>query len=185
MPTPVSVSRYRPAVLVLTGAAAAYATWLLYTSFSGAPSEGLHRSNAVRRPNARPRPRNPAQSQHADRVIEEFLAETTPLGEFDFFGRTIRLDSGNVMDHDSLLALGRELHPDASDRVIENRIDEAYDFYVDRFLEALAQGRPLSELPTAELEAIVSITNEQSTCKPKHPASTSYMIGKTDSKTVC
>lgn len=95
------------------------------------------------------------------------MAETTPLGEFDFFGRTITLDSGNMMNHDSLLQLGRELQPDASDEVIESRIDEAYDCYVDRFLEALAQGRPLSELPTAELEAIVSITNEQSTCKSR------------------
>ncbi|KAJ4358595.1 uncharacterized protein N0V89_003179 [Didymosphaeria variabile] len=163
MPTPSSVSRYRPAVLVLTGAAAAYATWLLYTSFSDTPSEGLHRSNAVRRPNTRTRPRNRAPSQHPSRVVEQLLAETTALGEFDFFGQIIRPGPGNNMDHDSLLALGRELDPNATDELIESRIDEAYDYYVDRFLEELAQGRPLSELPTAELEAIVSITNEQST----------------------
>lgn len=98
-------------------------------------------------------------------MIEQLIAETTPLGEFDFFGHAITLDTGNVMDHASLLQLGRELQPDASDEAIERRIDEAYDCYVDRFLEALARGRPLSEIPTAELEAIVSLTNEQSTCK--------------------
>jgi Ca2+-binding EF-hand superfamily protein len=176
MPTPSSVSRYRPAVLVLTGAAAAYATWLLYTTFSGALPEGLHRSNAVRRPNTRtrPRPRNRAQSQHASRVLEQLLAETTPLGEFDFFGRTITFEAGNFVDHDSLLALGRELQPDASDEAIETRIDEAYSFYVDRYLEALARGRPLSELPTAELEAIVSALNEQSICKSEHARTQRY-----------
>ncbi|KAF9735653.1 hypothetical protein PMIN02_011920 [Paraphaeosphaeria minitans] len=162
MPTPSSVSRYRPAVLVFTGAAAAYVTWLLYTSFSGTPSDGLHRSNAVRRSNPRPRPQN-RNHNRPQRIVEQILAEPISLGEFDFFGRSITLETGNVMDRDELLVLGRELRPDADDEGIERVINHLYDYYVDMFLETLAQGRPLSEMPRGDLEAIVSIANEQST----------------------
>lgn len=51
-----AVSRYRPAILVATGLAAAYGTYLLYTTFTepstptGSRSKSLHRSNAVHRP---------------------------------------------------------------------------------------------------------------------------------------
>lgn len=45
------LSRYRPAVIAVTGLAAAYATWTLWTAFSERPAGGkaLHRSNAVHR----------------------------------------------------------------------------------------------------------------------------------------
>ncbi|KAF4549676.1 Calcineurin subunit B-like protein 2 [Elsinoe fawcettii] len=54
--TNAAVTRYRPAVLVATGLAAAYGTYLIYRglSYSEIPpprSNGLHRSNAVHRPN--------------------------------------------------------------------------------------------------------------------------------------
>lgn len=42
------ISRYRPAVLALTGTAAAYGTYLVYTAFANQPAnEGLRRSNAI------------------------------------------------------------------------------------------------------------------------------------------
>ena len=102
-------------------------------------------------------------------VLEQLLAEPTELGAFDFFGRTIMLESGNIMDRESLLALGRELQPEADEESIVHRVNHLYDFYVDLFVEALAQGRLLSEMPRAELEAIVSIANAQSTCKWEYP----------------
>jgi Ca2+-binding EF-hand superfamily protein len=44
------VSRYRPAVIAITGAAAAFGIWTLYSTFSDQPAKApLHRSNAVRR----------------------------------------------------------------------------------------------------------------------------------------
>jgi Ca2+-binding EF-hand superfamily protein len=44
------VSRYRPAVIAITGVAAAFGIWTLYSTFSDRTSKGpLHRSNAVRR----------------------------------------------------------------------------------------------------------------------------------------
>jgi Ca2+-binding EF-hand superfamily protein len=56
--TPNSVSRYRPAVLIVAGAAAAYATYLIYNISQSPPGDSLRRSNAVRRPNARQRGQN-------------------------------------------------------------------------------------------------------------------------------
>lgn len=156
--TPSSVSRYRPAILVFTGAAAAYAAWLLYDSFNSPPVEGLRRSNAVRRSNNRARPRNRSQSA---RTAQQLLAETMPLGEFDFFGHTISLDPRDMLSYQALLELGRELQPDATDDIIDNRIDQLYDLYIDRLLGALSQGRTLAEIPSAELDAILSITDAQ------------------------
>jgi Ca2+-binding EF-hand superfamily protein len=44
------VSRYRPAVIAITGVAAAFGIWTLYSTFSDrTPKAPLHRSNAVRR----------------------------------------------------------------------------------------------------------------------------------------
>ena len=44
------LSRYRPAVIAITGAAAACGIYILYTTFSSEPAKGgLHRSNAVHR----------------------------------------------------------------------------------------------------------------------------------------
>ena len=44
------VSRYRPAVIAITGVAAAVGIWTLYSTFSDQSSkQPLHRSNAVRR----------------------------------------------------------------------------------------------------------------------------------------
>ncbi|KAM0702291.1 hypothetical protein Q7P35_011201 [Cladosporium inversicolor] len=43
------VSRYRPAVIAITGVAAAFGIWTLYSTFSGHSAKApLHRSNAVR-----------------------------------------------------------------------------------------------------------------------------------------
>lgn len=156
--TPSSVSRYRPAILIFTGAAAAYAAWLVYESFSGSPGEGLHRSNAVRRSNNRTRPRNRSQPT---RTPQELLAEATPLGEFDYFGQTITLDTRNMMSYEALLELGRQLQPDAGEEIIEHRIDQLHDLYIDRLLGALSQGRSLAEIPSEDLDAILSITETQ------------------------
>ncbi|KAF1973002.1 hypothetical protein BU23DRAFT_507321 [Bimuria novae-zelandiae CBS 107.79] len=162
MPTPSSISRYRPAVLIFTGAAAAYAAWLLYDSFRTPPEGGLRRSNALRRTNNRTRARSHLQPA---RIAQQLLAEPTPLGEFDFLGHTITLDSRNLMAHYALLALGRELQPHASDDMIESRIDQLYDLYIDRLLGSLSQGRALEDIPIAELTAMLSVTDEQS---PSH-----------------
>lgn len=92
--------------------------------------------------------------------MEQLLAETTPLGEFDFFGHTITLDNTNIMTHDALMDLGHELQPDASDAIIESRIDQLYDLLADRLLGAMSQGRSLSDIPHPELVAILTIMDE-------------------------
>jgi hypothetical protein len=44
------ISRYRPAVIAVTGAAAAFGIWTLYSTFTEQSTKApLHRSNAVRR----------------------------------------------------------------------------------------------------------------------------------------
>ena len=57
---PSAISRYRPAVLVITGLAAAYGSYLVYSSLTNTgsipqKSGRLHRSNAVHRPGRRRR----------------------------------------------------------------------------------------------------------------------------------
>ena len=51
MSHPFQLSRYKPAILTIFGAATAYGIYALYTNLSEPPAQtGLHRSNAVHRP---------------------------------------------------------------------------------------------------------------------------------------
>ncbi|KAF2655068.1 hypothetical protein K491DRAFT_693223 [Lophiostoma macrostomum CBS 122681] len=143
--TPSSVSRYRPAVLVLTGAAAAYAAYLIYSSFQGdAPSRGLHRSNAVRRPNPRAR-------RGTARTVARLQRSAPPLGEFDFFGQPIELDARNLISPADLRELAEHMQPSAGDALVEDQVGQFYDTFFDRLLLTTFPNRVLS--PT-EAEAI-------------------------------
>lgn len=65
------------------------------------------------------------------------------------------------MSYEALLELGRQLQPDAGEEIIEHRIDQLHDLYIDRLLGALSQGRSLAEIPSEDLDAILSITETQ------------------------
>ena len=84
------LSRYRPAIFVITGAAAACGIYILYTTFSSQPAKGgLHRSNAVHR--RRPSPR--------------FSVDyTTPT--YDYFLGTVVVSKGDTKHHTDVNMLG-------------------------------------------------------------------------------
>ncbi|KAF2264337.1 hypothetical protein CC78DRAFT_533202 [Lojkania enalia] len=144
---PSSVSRYRPAILALTGAAAAYAAYLVYTSVFTAPtpSEGLHRSNAVRRPRARPR------RSRATNIIQQLQQNAQPLGEVDFLGTSIVLDPRHVITPAELHEIAHHAEPTASPEFVESVIAQFYDTFLDRLLALTFPGAAL--IP-AEREAI-------------------------------
>lgn len=131
--TPSSVSRYRPAILVLTGAAAAYTAYLIYTTLQHAPIDGLHRSNAIRRPNARQR-RRASQAAH---LLSRLERDLPPLGEYTMFGATLTIDPYNVPPATELRDLITQLDPNASPETIETSITHLYDEFLNRLLAYL------------------------------------------------
>lgn len=145
--TPSALSRYRPAILVLTGAAAAYTAYLIYSNLQHAPSEGgLHRSNAVRRPNPRPR-------RDAVRTVARLQRNPPLLGEFDFFGSLIELDVHNIVTPTELRQTALRNEPSASPELIESRMGQFYDTFFDRLLALAFPSRALSQ---AERDAVFS-----------------------------
>ncbi|KAF1949886.1 hypothetical protein CC80DRAFT_497113 [Byssothecium circinans] len=147
---PTSVSRYRPALLVFTGVAAAYGAWLLYTTVQGpTPPPDLHRSNALRRANRRTRIRT--QGEESARGIdhgslERLQQESVPLGEFTFFGRDIPLDNRRLVTVDYLHTVAHENEPTASSEMVEDRIAQLYDTFYDRLLNCVYPDRALSPM---------------------------------------
>ncbi|KAJ4286273.1 hypothetical protein N0V90_013307 [Kalmusia sp. IMI 367209] len=165
--TPSSVSRYRPAVLVLTGAAAAYTAWLLYTSFSSSPAEGLHRSNAVRRPNQRGRGREHARE--VARTIARLHANEIPLGDVDFFGDPIELDTRNIISASALREIAHELQFDNNPDLVQTRIRQLYNTFLDRLLASYFPDRALTPAEIDAVSIVVSVGMELSGESPQTP----------------
>ena len=143
--TPTAVTRYRPAILVLTGAAAAYGAYLLYNSLQSGPSHGLHRSNAVRRANPQRR------SSRTTRIISHLESEVNALGEYNILGLVVRLDPQNLIAPDELRELLVPMAPDGSEDIIEVETARLYDVFLDRLLDLGFSNRPLGP---AEIEAV-------------------------------
>ncbi|PVH92090.1 hypothetical protein DM02DRAFT_544435 [Periconia macrospinosa] len=154
--TPSSVTRYRPAVLVVTGAAAAYAAWLLYTSVAApsSPPDTLHRSNAVRRSNRRAR--DGSRESGTSRAVQRLQQESVPLGHFDFFGHDVELDARNVVSDDHLREIAQQMQPTASPEMVEDRIMQLYDTFYDRLLGYAFPERALSTVETDVLTRMVA-----------------------------
>ncbi|KAJ4409608.1 hypothetical protein N0V91_002529 [Didymella pomorum] len=143
--TPTAVTRYRPAVLVLTGAAAAYAAYLVYGSLQASSSDGLHRSNAVRRGNPQRR------LSRTTRIITRLESEVDNLGDHTILGLVVPLDPHNLIAPDELRELLLPMVPDASANTIEVETTRLYDIFLDRLLNSGFSNRPLAP---AEIEAV-------------------------------
>lgn len=143
--TPTAVTRYRPAVLVLTGVAAAYAVYLIYGNLQAAPSEGLHRSNAVRRGNLQRR------LSRTTRIIARLESEVENLGDHTILGLVVPLDPRNLITPDELRELLVPMAPDANADTIEVETTRLYDTFLDRLLDSGFSNRPLA---SAEIAAV-------------------------------
>ncbi|CAO2657383.1 Nn.00g035090.m01.CDS01 [Neocucurbitaria sp. VM-36] len=146
--TPSSASRYRPAILVLTGAAAAYAAYLLYSTFQTSPSNSLQRSNAVRR---RVRPRDSPSARALSLSIAHYAHEIPSLGEYNLLGTRIPLDSHNLVPIAELRHVIAQADPNAREEAIETAIGDLYDVFLDRLVLFLFPSRAPSQ---TEVEAI-------------------------------
>ncbi|KAH7078755.1 hypothetical protein BKA63DRAFT_507063 [Paraphoma chrysanthemicola] len=145
--TPTSVSRYRPAILILAGAAAGYAAYLIYNISQAPPSDGLHRSNAVRRPNARTR-RNASQ---VARVSSRLQGDLPVLGELHLLGARIPFNPHSLVSRGELRALVIQHQPDASPAAIEAHVEHVYAIFLERLLMLMFPHRAPSSI---EAEAI-------------------------------
>jgi Ca2+-binding EF-hand superfamily protein len=134
MTTPSSaLTRYRPVVLSITGFAAIYGIYLVYTTSRPAPTTPLHRSGAVhRRPRnsrfrqAQPPPPPPASNR------EPRLDPSTTYGHFEFQNsngdRTfldLRADRLPTLEY----FLAEAHNPDTAQLLV----DQAQSIYLDRF----------------------------------------------------
>lgn len=135
---PSSVSRYRPAVLTLLGASAAYAAWLVYTSVTSPSPSGLHRSNAVRR--GTPRTNRPTGPARITRLLQH---RSIPLGDVDLFGQTVSIDAREIITPELLAQVADST---TSQEQINRRLVELYDDVVVRLLARA--GRPLTTTET-------------------------------------
>lgn len=143
--TPTAITRYRPAILVLTGAAAAYGAYLLYGSLQAVPNDALHRSNAIRRANPSRRP------SRTTRIISRLESEVSALGEYNVLGLVVPLDPLNLIAPDELRELLGTTAPDASEATIEVETARLYDVFLDRLLDSGFSNRPLAP---AEIDAV-------------------------------
>jgi Ca2+-binding EF-hand superfamily protein/glutathione S-transferase len=144
--TPNSVFRYRPAVLVLAGAAAAYATYLVYSVSSSPPSDALHRSNAVRRPNARQRG-HPSQNERLSGLHGDIPA----FGEYICHGVGIPLSPHDLISRGALRDVLTEQLPEATPEQVDQEIALVYDVFLDRLLARVTPNRPPSPTQTTEI----------------------------------
>ncbi|KAH9863318.1 hypothetical protein IAQ61_009595 [Plenodomus lingam] len=140
--TPSSL-RYRPAILVFTGAAAAYAAYLVYNSFQASPSDGLHRSNAVRRRSRR--------REYAAAPASQNDQDMSSLGEIDIEGASIQLNPHDPIRAGELHDMIMRARPDFTEQEVTNAIDHVYDVFFDRFFRSEFRDRVPS---TVEVEAI-------------------------------
>lgn len=149
-----SLSRHRPAVFFVAGAATAFTAYIIYSSLQTPSSPDLHRSNAVRRPR-----RNAATNREPLARVEptEFLSRDDPmnllrriqqdppdLGITYHFGEQIRLHAVNVISVQELrdIALRSEGGANLEFANLEAAIHHVYDTLLVRFLEAEFPTRP-------------------------------------------
>jgi hypothetical protein len=145
--TPSSVSRYRPVVLIIVGAAAAYATYLVYTVSQAAPGDGLHRSNAVRRPNARRR-RNASQTTRLNSRLDDVASA---FGEYDLYGHQLSLSPHNLLSPIELEDAITLAHPDITAQERNHIVEDVYETFLNRLLALVTPNRPPSQV---EMDAI-------------------------------
>jgi len=129
--TPSSL-RYRPAILICTGAAAAYAAYLIYSAVQAHPGHGLHRSNALRR---RPRRRESA----AARVLALAAASSeqersTSLGTYAAYGISLPLSPDALATVEELHQSITQARPDLTEQQVKATIIDFYDSFLDRLL---------------------------------------------------
>ncbi|KAH7048375.1 hypothetical protein B0J12DRAFT_544262, partial [Macrophomina phaseolina] len=145
MASPTSaLSRYRPVVITVAGAAAAYSAYLLWSTFARPPASGLHRSNAVhRRRNPRRRTRStrnddpdanqpgPADSTHTGPPYGVFVVEDAEnhghRHRFPLFpGRLPDIDwFRRVCHHEQWMA--EELAEEAQRQFLDNYLEREID----------------------------------------------------------
>ncbi|KAH7406125.1 hypothetical protein DE146DRAFT_434651 [Phaeosphaeria sp. MPI-PUGE-AT-0046c] len=141
--TPESVSRYRPAVLVLAGAAAAYAAYLVFNISQPSHSDALHRSNAVRRPNARQR----RQTSQTER-LNALYSDVSAFGDITCHGARIPLNPHNLISRSELRELITQQVPELTPEHIDQDIEYVYDVFLDRLLAMVTPNRPPSQIET-------------------------------------
>ncbi|KAE9963166.1 hypothetical protein BLS_009568 [Venturia inaequalis] len=133
MSTPSSaLTRYRPLILSITGFAAVYGIYLVYTTARPSSGVPLHRSGAVhRRPrNTRLRSAQQAAAALANRDLN--LDPTTTYGHFEFPNRNgdrtfMNLRADRLPNLDFFLA---EAH---NPEVAQQLVDRAQSIYLERF----------------------------------------------------
>ncbi|TLD18806.1 Zinc finger ZZ-type protein [Venturia nashicola] len=133
MSTPSSaLTRYRPLILSITGFAAVYGIYLVYTTTRPSAGAPLHRSGAVHRRPRHARLRSAQQAAAALINREPSLDPTTTYGHFEFPNRNgdrtfMDLRADRLPNLDFFLA---EAHsPDAA----QLWVDQAQSIYLDRF----------------------------------------------------
>ncbi|OCK79577.1 hypothetical protein K432DRAFT_382957 [Lepidopterella palustris CBS 459.81] len=139
-----SLSRHRPAILFLTGAAAAFTAYIIYNSFQGPPAGGLHRSNAIRR--VRPRQRRNRSGSHTVAfvdVLQHIQNDPPDLGEVTFFGVEIALNPLHLISPTELRGIALRASPESDPEEINALIQQVYDTFLRRFLEVEFPQRPM------------------------------------------
>lgn len=139
---PNSLSRYRPAILVVAGVAAALAGYHVYNISQASASTGLHRSNAVRR-NARQR----RQATQAARLLARLEGEPPiTLGSYSLSGTNLSLNPQDVGSPNELRAAIVEARPLLSVEEVEEIADHVYSVFLDRLLLSVSPNRPLNQV---------------------------------------
>ncbi|EUC38771.1 hypothetical protein COCCADRAFT_82038 [Bipolaris zeicola 26-R-13] len=156
--TPSTVSRYGPAVLFLTGVSAGYAAYVIYNTLqSSTPTDGLHRSNAVRR-------RRPRDSAPAPSVLPLSEQDIPSLGEYHVLTTRVLLDPHNLVTPAELRSIILRAQPDASEETINHLSGRTYEEFFDRLLVVHSPDRALSP---SEVDALLAWLTERN---PNNPA---------------
>jgi Ca2+-binding EF-hand superfamily protein len=156
--TPSTVSRYGPAVLFLTGVSAGYAAYIIYNTLqSSTPSDGLQRSNAVRR-------RRPRDSAPPPLTLPLSEQDITVLGDYHVLNTRVLLDPHNLITPTELRSIILTAQPDASEETINHLCGRTYEEFFDRLLVVHSPDRALSP---AEIDALLAWLNDRN---PNNPA---------------
>lgn len=133
MSTPSSaLTRYRPLILSITGFAAIYGIYLVYTTASSSSAVPLHRSGAVHRRPRNTRLRSAQQAAAALSNRDPNLDPTTTYGHFEFPNRNgdrtfMDLRADRLPNLDFFLAEAHSLN------AAQLWVDQAQSIYLDRF----------------------------------------------------
>jgi Ca2+-binding EF-hand superfamily protein len=150
MPTasPSSLTRHRPIILTLIGLTTILTGYSLYVHLTAAGDSGtaLHRSNAVRRPNAR---------RHLNSRLDSRI---THLGEVTVQDAQIPLSPRDLISPHDICDLVRQQRPHATAEELEAAIEHVYSAFLDRLLAYFFRNRAPSP---AEAEVIARWVHEQ------------------------